>query len=43
MLCTNLIAEMEPIKFATGKLTIEPNIYASIEYDDNIFLDNLLS
>ena len=39
MLSTTLIAELEPIKVEVGKFTLEPSIYASIQYNDNVFLD----
>jgi hypothetical protein len=39
MLSTNLIAELEPIKVEAGKFTLEPSLYASVQYDDNVFLD----
>lgn len=35
---TTLFAEFEPIKMKIGKLTVEPNIFVSMQYDDNIFL-----
>jgi disulfide oxidoreductase YuzD len=38
VLASSLFAELDPIKINAGKLTIEPAIYASAEYDDNIFL-----
>jgi len=37
-LSTTLFAEMDPIRMKIGKLTIEPNLFASMQYDDNIFL-----
>ncbi len=37
-LSTTLFAELDPLKVKVGKLTIEPGIFASMQYDDNVFL-----